>query len=533
MAKIHRSRSKSGATMVRVIEYAGGGRERFLKYIGSAHTAADLAILMDRARDWLRENDPQGELDLGLKLSVPRVELVGPRLPPSLFSDPIPAAVLVPSGRVLSTKAQVLAELLVGVYSELGFDALSDRQFRDLVVAWVAGPRSIRKTGKTLRRLGLKSMSESTRRRALRRCQDLRYRDVLADLCFQQALTSGDISLCLYDVTTVATHAEKEDGLRRVGYSKSRSIDPQVVIGLLVDRRGFPLEIGVFEGNRAEKNTMIEIIEGFRSRHGIENMVVVADAGMLSAPNLKTLDENGFKFIVGARNTKAPHDLASHFRWHGDAFTNGQIIDTVTAKTRQVSVDNDVMRRREPVWDPVEMPRSWRAIWAFTAKRAVRDNQTLNKQEEKARAVVAGQRSPRNPRFVQGSGSSLKVNEQTLARARKVAGLKGYLANIPVTVMPASEVISSYHDLWEVERSFRMFKSDLKIAPIHVYSRESIEAHVTRAFAALAVAREVQYRTGKSIAHIVEELDELHHATIAINGTKQTYRPKPPKNNEH
>ena len=59
-------------------------------------------------------------------------------------------------------------------------------------------------------------------------------------------------------------------------------------------------------------------------------MVVVADAGMLSADNLRDLDEANLRFIVGSRVSKAPNDLESHFRWHGDAFTDGQVIDTIT-----------------------------------------------------------------------------------------------------------------------------------------------------------------------------------------------------------
>ena len=67
-------------------------------------------------------------------------------------------------------------------------------------------------------------------------------------------------------------------------------------------------------------------------------MVVVADAGMLSATNLRELDEAGLRFIVGSRVTKAPVDLESHFRWHGDAFTDGQIIDTLTPRTAAAAV---------------------------------------------------------------------------------------------------------------------------------------------------------------------------------------------------
>ena len=76
--------------------------------------------------------------------------------------------------------------------------------------------------------------------------------------------------------------------------------------------------------------TIIPIVKQFAGRHGIADMVVVADAGMLSSANLRDLDEAGLRFIVGSRVTKAPKDLESHFRWHGTAFTDGQVIDTIT-----------------------------------------------------------------------------------------------------------------------------------------------------------------------------------------------------------
>ncbi len=149
----------------------------------------------------------------------------------------------------------------------------------------------------------------------------------------------GDLNLLLYDVTTLYFEAEKEDELRKVGYSKERRVDPQIVVGLLVDRTGFPLEIGCFEGNHAETRTIVPIVRQFQARHNIDGgveMVIAADAGMLSATNLKDLDAAGLKFIVGSRVTKAPADLASHFHWNGgDVFTDGQIIDTVTPTARQ------------------------------------------------------------------------------------------------------------------------------------------------------------------------------------------------------
>ena len=249
-------------------------------------------------------------------------------------------------------------------------------------------------------------------------------------------------------------------------------------------------------------------------------MVVVADAGMLSAANLRELDEAGLRFIVGSRATKAPKDLASHFRWHGDAFADGQIIDTITPRDERASAGaaSDPMRRREPVWDPAEHVRAWRAVWAFSRKRAVRDRATLTLQENKAKAVVAGERPARTPRFVKTRNGASVLDAAALARARRLVGLKGYVTNIPATLMPAGEVIASYHDLWQVEASFRMSKTDLAARPIFHHTREAIEAHLTIVFAALAIARDLQNRTGVSIKKIVKTLRPLQQITVRIAG---------------
>ena len=393
------------------------------------------------------------------------------------------------------------------MYARLGFDTIGDAAFAQLVLARIVEPTSKADSLRVLDELGVEHGSLRTMFRSLARAQERGYRDVIASACFVHASASGDVSLCLYDVTTLYFEAEHEDELRKVGYSKERRVDPQIIVGLLVDRAGFPLEIGCWEGNKAETTTMIPIIRQFQDRHRIEGMVVVADAGMLSAGNLKDLDEAGLRFIVGSRVTKAPADLASHFRWHGDAFTDGQVIDTITPRVSTTAARgaNEVAKRAEPVWDPGAHQRSWRAVWAYSAKRAARDAKTLTLQENRAKAVVAGEKAARTPRFVKTSSGAAILDQASLDRAHRLEGLKGYVTNIPASVMPAGEVIASYHDLWHVEASFRMSKSDLRARPIFHHTREAIEAHLT-IVDELADDRRLQERTVDSSRAVREGL---------------------------
>ena len=238
-----------------------------------------------------------------------------------------------------------------------------------------------------------------------------------------------------------------------MGYSKERRVDPQVVVGLLVDRAGFPLQVGCWEGNKAETTTIIPVVEVFQAAHGIEELVIVADIGMLLAANLAALDEARLRSIVGARQVRAPGDLEAHFHWHGDAFTDGQVIDTITPRRGSRS-QRDVSRRHESVWDPHTHPGSWRAVWAYSKKRAARDNQTLTAQANRARAVIAGEKRPKGTRFVTVHQGDQVLDEASIARARSLVGLKGYVTNISAHLMDAGEVVSSYHELWHARSVF-------------------------------------------------------------------------------
>jgi hypothetical protein len=494
---VRKVRTASGATAVQIAEREGG-RDKVLEHLGSAHTDAELTALLEAARRKIYPG--QGELDL--------------------------TAGLVPAGQSVITgkSSALLWHVLGSAYTRLGFDVLGDEAFKQLVLARLVEPTSKADSLRVLDELGVPHASLRTMFRSLARCQERGYRDQVAAACFAHAAGHGDLSLVLYDVTTLYFEAEKEDELRRVGYSKERRVDPQIVVGLLVDRDGFPLEIGCFEGNKPETVTILPIVRRFAERHRLADMVVVADAGMLSASNLKELDAADLRFIVGSRVTKAPNDLASHFRWHGDAFTDGQVIDTITPRvsTGSARTTNDTKKRTEPVWDPAVHDRSWRAVWAYSAKRAARDGKTLTAQENKAKAVVAGEKTTRTPRFVKTANGATSLDEAALARARRLVGLKGYVTNLPITIMPASEVIASYHSLWQIEASFRMSKTDLRARPMFHHARDAIEAHLTVVMTALAVARHLQATTGMSIKKIVQALRHLQQITVAIAGHEHT-----------
>ena len=122
-------------------------------------------------------------------------------------------------------------------------------------------------------------------------------------------------------------------------------------------------------------------------------------------------------------------------------------------------------------------------------------------------------------RFVQLTGATKSINRDLEAKARALAGLKGYVTNLEAPT--AEYVMGAYHQLWQIEKSFRMSKSDLRARPIYHHKRDSIEAHLTIVLAALAVSRLARTRsTGWSIKKLVKTLRRYH--TIAIQAGDQT-----------
>ncbi|MDT0201848.1 hypothetical protein [Nocardioides sp. AE5] len=227
MVFVRKVKTASGATAVQIARKVDR-RNVVMEHLGSAHSDAEVAALVAAARAKIEAG--QSELDLGLG-SAPR-----------------------PSRAIVEDQvSRLLIDVVSEAWKRLGFDVIADEAFSQLVLARIVEPTSMSDATRVLGELGLTPAHRNTFSATLRRAGARDYRDQIAAACFAHAATNGDVSLVLYDVTTLYFETEKEDALRKVGYSKERRVDPQIVVGLLVDRNGFPLEIGCFEGTRPRR----------------------------------------------------------------------------------------------------------------------------------------------------------------------------------------------------------------------------------------------------------------------------------------
>lgn len=483
---MRRVQTASGATAVQIVQKRGRA-VLGIDHIGSAHDEGQLVILLETARARLNAGQQTLPLDDGPAGGRP-------------VGEPV----------VEGTASRIVWETLAAIYASLGFDQIADQAFKALVLARIIEPTSKADTVRVLAELGVPGPTRVTFMRCLKRVIARDYRTVIATACYGHAVRDGGLALVLYDLTTLHFETDIEDRLRKVGMSKERRVDPQVTVGLLTTGSGFPLDVHLFEGNKAETKTLIPVLTGFADRHHVADVVVVADAGMLSAANLMALEEAGFGFIVGSRPSSAGDDLAEYFRRHGNAFADGQTLEA----TRTMGTGTQARDRR--------------VVYEYSFKRSQHDKRAINKMIERAEAVAAGTRPLKKDRFVKITNTVKDVDWKLVERARYLAGLKGYVTNIDPATMDGPSIVVAYHELYQVERSFRMTKSDLAARPIFHRIQDSIEAHLTIVFAALAVSREAQARTGVSIKKIIQALRPLRTATISLGNQQITAPPRIP-----
>jgi len=219
---------------------------------------------------------------------------------------------------------------------------------------------------------------------------------------------------------------------------------------------------------------------------------------MMSTANLAALTEAGYTYIVGARLHKVPYDIAEY------------------QKTGELSDQQIVVEKKE----------GYRVIYQYRAKRAALDKRNIEKQMTKAMKVINGHVPTTKTMFLSVVAQKKQLNQKLIDKAKALAGVKGYVTNLDI---PDAQVIAYYHQLFHVEATFRMAKSDLRARPVFHQTREAIEAHLTLVFAALAVGKNIEQKTGISIKQFVKLLRPIRSSIVVFKGNEILAEPIVPE----
>ncbi|OQB60372.1 MAG: Transposase DDE domain protein [Bacteroidetes bacterium ADurb.Bin141] len=317
----------------------------------------------------------------------------------------------------------------------------------------------------------------------------------------------GNLSVVYYDVTTLYFEASDEDDLRKTGFSKDgKHQHPQIVLGLLVSENGYPLDYEIFEGNKYEGETLLPVITHFKTKYTADNLIVIADSGLLSNKNIEQLKTQKYQYILGARIKNMNKEA--------------------TAKILNLKLQDNQS-------ETIELTENERLIVGYKTARATRDAKNRKRGLEKLeKAIQSGKLGKKHinnrgyNKYLQIEGDvNIKINYSKFEDDAKWDGLKGYTTN---TQLSKEEVIVQYSQLWQIEKTFRISKSDLQIRPIYHRLSRRIEAHICISFAACKVYKELERQLKEkqspfSVEQAIDIIKTIYKVELQTPYSNNTY----------
>lgn len=331
-------------------------------------------------------------------------------------------------------------------------------------------------------------------------------------------------TIAFYDVTTFYFESFDSDELRARGMSKeNKTNEVQVVLGLLVDGEGIPIDYELFRGNTSEMNTIIEVVNNYKAKNNLEKVTVVADRGLNSRLNLKTLTDLKFDYIVAQSIDRLPAETKEKiFRednWDQE-FIAQDGSETFKVKTIKQStapeLDNEI-------------------IVTWSAKRQTHDLKVLNERFDKCKQLLEGGAGAVDASIKHGVRQFLRIkksakvayatNDDLYQKRKKQAGYYALVTSHKNT--DAMKIYSDLRRLWHIEECFRVMKTNLDTRPVYVWTTKRIRGHFLVCYLALVMERLAYYRIRQvgldlSAQKVIELLAQAKMTILEQDKTKKT-----------
>ena len=446
---VRKKKNKSGVISIQVIDKSSG-KYRLLKTIGSSCDVIEIERLFNEGAEWIKKKTGAQALD---------------------FTDYNHHTSLVLQG--IEHISVCGPELLLGkIFDAIGFNQIKDDLFRQLVFARLCFPVSKLKTTDYLSKFQFLDIDVQSVYRYLDKLHQ-HQKEQVQQISYEHTLQilNGKINVVFYDVTTVYFETDDGDELRKTGFSKEgKHQHPQIVLGLLVSKSGYPLAYEIFEGNKFEGHTMLPVIEAFKKKYNLDKLVVVADSGLLSNENIQQLESGDYEYILGARIKASDRQLKEQILKLD--LKNGEKKSIETApQTRLIVSYSDARAKKD----------------AHNRERGLKK---LEKQIKSGKLTKASINNRGYNKYLEiKSEIKIDIDQQKILEDQKWDGLKGYITN---SKLNDDEILENYKELWQIEKAFRITKTDLEIRPIYHRKQRRIEAHICIAFTAYKVYKELE-----------------------------------------
>ncbi len=445
---IRKLKSPNGKLYVQVVDKSSG-RYKVLKSFGGGILDSELKHLVDKAQEWIN-----------FHLRLQEFDFSNTDIYVEQFFDSI------------TSMRRVGYDLLLGrIFDDIGFNKIKDTYFRELVLARLVFPKSKLKTTEYLSRYKQIDWDEDQLYRYLDKLHNTQ-KEQVQQISYQHTLQilGNNISVVFYDVTTLYFEIDEEDDLRKTGFSKEgKHQNPQIVLGLLVSKNGYPLAYEIFEGNKFEGHTMLPVVQAFKNKYKLNQLIIIADSGLLSNNNIEELQKQGYEFILGARiknESKRVKEKILSLR-----LKNGESTLIKKDKLKLIVTYSDDRAKKD----------------RYNREKGLH---RLEKQIRKGRLSKANINNRGYNKFLKLNGEiTVSIDREKIDQDSRWDGLKGYLSNASLS---KDQIIENYQHLWQIEKAFRIAKTDLKIRPIYHRLQRRIEAHICISFAAYKLYKELE-----------------------------------------
>ena len=333
-----------------------------------------------------------------------------------------------------------------------------------------------------------------------------------------------DTSHTYFDCTNFYFEIDQEDDFRKKGPSKENRKEPIIGLGLLLDANQIPVGMKLFPGNQSEKPVIRNIIQDLKKRNSVSGRTVrIADKGLNCAENIFHALKNGDGYIFSKSVKMLPEIektwvlLPNDYRDVKNA--NGDVVYRM-----KECVDDFEYPFHDPETGKVKKFKTTeKRIVTYNPKLAKKQKYEIQKEVEKARLLKASQAKKSeygdSAKYVIFTAADKKgketdgkikvtINEELIKKSLALAGYN-MLVTSEVS-MSGKDVYHAYHNLWRIEESFRIMKSQLDARPVYLQKEDTITGHFLICYLAVLLTRLLQFKILKN-NYCSEDLFEFVH----------------------
>lgn len=359
-------------------------------------------------------------------------------------------------------------------------------------------------------------------------------------------LIDQDLSVVFYDMTTIRSEglSEVSDDVRRYGMSKEGLIARQFMLGVVQTAEGLPIYHEVYDGNTAETKTLLPTLTKVLERFpAIKRLILVADRGLLSLDNIEALQNirlaNGqaLEFIIAVPGRRYSEfvDLLQPFHAQHCQQAKAEIIDELAWGALRLVVAHhpdtaaaQTQQRNERIDALIKQADAWTGKLDHQDEGVKHRGRKISDSGAKARffhAVTEAHLSRIIKVDMKADLFSYRIDESAKKLAELMDGKLLLVTNTPGKTLSPTAVVARYKSLADIERGFRVLKSELEIGPCYHRLPERIRAHAAICFMALILYRVMRSRLhaaniGLSPERAIAQLQRIQHHSVRINGGK-------------